>query len=74
MFAIALAATLAAPTTAPRPEPALTEIAQLEQRWGDAFLKRNHALLERLVAPEFRLVRAQPDGRSSVVPRNTVRP
>ena len=35
-----------------------SDIAKLEQQWGQAFLKGDRAFLENLLAPEFKLMRA----------------
>ena len=45
------------------------EIRKLEHDWGEAFVKRDFAFLERIVAPEFRLFVAHPDGRHNLAPR-----
>ncbi len=60
----------AAALTAPvGPGPVAVEITRLEAQWGEAFVKRDFGLIERIVAPEFRLVVARPDGRFSVTRR-----
>ena len=67
MLALALAAAVAAaPVT---PDPAEAQLARLEHQWGEAFVQRDFAFIERIVAPEFRLVVAQPDGRVDIIRR-----
>ncbi len=76
MLALLLAAAATAAQPAPAPEMSPRAIAapvpnaavaarirDLERRWGEAFLKRDFAFLERIIAPEYRLVAAAPDGR-----------
>jgi ketosteroid isomerase-like protein len=46
------------------------EIERLEQAWGRAFLARDHATLDRIVAPEFKLFRASNWDRSRFTPRD----
>ena len=73
MFALAVAAALgAAQAGAPAPavDPVRTDIAALEQQWGEAFVKRDFDFLERIVAPEFQLVGARPDGSLVMVGRD----
>ena len=67
MFALALAAVVAASPVAP--DPAVSEISRLEQQWGQAFVKRDFDFLERIIAPEYRLVVAQPDGSFDITRR-----
>ena len=65
MFAFVAAAFLAAqpaPAAAVAPDPAVAEITRLEQQWGEAFVSRDFAFIERIVAPEFRLVGVGDDG------------
>jgi ketosteroid isomerase-like protein len=45
------------------------QIRQLERDWGQAFVTRDYALIERLVAPEFRLAGMSPEGRANLVLR-----
>lgn len=67
MITLMLAAAVA---VAPVPsDPAAAQLTQLEQQWGEAFVKRDFAFIERIVAPEFRLVVAQPDGRVDIIRR-----
>ena len=67
MITLMLAAAVA---VAPVPsDPAAAQLAQLEQQWGEAFVQRDFAFIERIVAPEFRLVVAQPDGRVDIIRR-----
>lgn len=67
MLALALAAAVAAATIAP--DPAVAELTRLEQNWGEAFVKRDFAFIERIVAPEYRLVVAHPDGSVAIIRR-----
>ena len=73
--AAALQPTPATPRTPVPPEPpaadasVAAEIRKLEEDWGQAFVKRDFALIERIVAPEYRLVVAGPDGRWHVTSR-----
>lgn len=64
MFAIAIAAVISAAPVAV--DPTVAEITALEQQWGEAFVKRDFAFIERIVAPEYRLVVAQPNGRYTI--------
>ena len=65
----ALAISLAAFAWAtPAAADTASDIAAIEQRWGDAFLTGDRAFLERLLAPEFRLMRAE-GGRAIFTPR-----
>jgi hypothetical protein len=45
-----------------------SDIASVEQAWGQAFLKGNRAFLEQLLAPEFKLMRAE-GNRTIFTPR-----
>ena len=45
-----------------------SEIAAIEQAWGEAFLKNDSAYLESLLAPEFKLLRAE-GGKPLFTPR-----
>jgi ketosteroid isomerase-like protein len=65
----ALLLAAAAQAQPPAADPAVAEITRLEQQWGEAFVKRDFAAIERLVAPEYRLVIAQDNRRHSVTPR-----
>ena len=67
MFMLALAAAAAA-ASAP-PDPTVAEITRLEQQWGEAFVTRDFKFIERIVAPEYRLVVASPDGKYAITPR-----
>ncbi len=72
MFALAVAAALATQPAAASPPAALsdaTEIIKLEQQWGQAFVARDFDFIERIVAPEYRLVVAAPDGKYGLTPR-----
>jgi ketosteroid isomerase-like protein len=64
-FAVA-AAVVATPAAQ---DPVVAEITRLEQEWGQAFVKRDFGFIERIVAPEYRLVGAQPDGRYGITGR-----
>ena len=48
-----MAATLVIAAT---PDPAHAELRRLEDRWGQAFVTRDFDFIERIVAPEYRLV------------------
>lgn len=67
MFLFALAAAVA--VAPPAADPAVAEITRLEQQWGQAFVTRDFAFIERIVAPEYRLVVARPDGKYSITRR-----
>ena len=70
MLTFAIAAAMIAQPAAPAPADAATaEIARLEQQWGDAFVKRDFAFIDRIVAPEFRLVGADDDGSYGITLR-----
>jgi ketosteroid isomerase-like protein len=69
MLALAAAAALFA-QPAPAADLATAEIAALEQQWGEAFVKRDFDFIERIVAPEFRLVGADDDGSHGITPRD----
>ena len=53
---------------APARADTASDIAAIEQAWGEAFLKGDHAYLEKLVAPEFKLVNSD-DGKVEFTPR-----
>jgi ketosteroid isomerase-like protein len=62
MFSLVLAAfavTVVSPTAV---DPTAAEISRLEQEWGEAFVKRDFNFIERIIAPEYRLVGANEDG------------
>ena len=67
MFILALAA--AAVSAPAAVDPAVAEIMRLEQQWGQAFVTRDFGFIERIVAPEYRLVGASPDGKYAVTHR-----
>ena len=67
MLTLALAAAVAAVPVAP--DAAAAQLTRLEQQWGEAFVRRDFAFIEQIVAPEFRLVVAQPDGRVEIIRR-----
>ena len=50
-------------------DPAVAEITQLEEQWGQAFVTRDFGFIDRIVAPEYRLVVASPDGKYSITRR-----
>ncbi len=56
--------------TAPAGADTTSEIAGIELRWGEAFLKGDRAFLEKLIAPEFKLMRAE-GGNTLFTPRAT---
>ena len=56
-------------TAAPAAADTRSEIAAIEQRWGESFLKGDRAFLEKLVAPEFKLMRAE-GGKTLFTPRD----
>ena len=68
MLTLALAAAVAA--TAVAPDPVVAELTRLERQWGEAFVKRDFAFIEQIVAPEYRLVVAQPDGSIAIIRRD----
>lgn len=63
---IAVVASLAC--SAPARADTAADIAAIEQAWGEAFLTNDRAFLERLLAPEFKLMRAD-GGRPQFTPR-----
>lgn len=67
MFVLALAAVAAAAPA--KVDPAVAEITRLEERWGQAFVTRDFGFIERIVAPEYRLVVADPNGKYSITQR-----
>ncbi len=63
-------AALAATAGAPSADPAtVAEISRLETRWGEAFVKRDFAFIEAIVAPEYTLAGTTPQGQVSLVRR-----
>lgn len=68
MFLLASAAAWSTAALAQAPTATATEIAAIEQAWGQAFLKGDRAYLEKLVAPEFKLMRAE-GGETLFTPR-----
>ena len=65
------AARPAAIAVAPKSDQAVVKlIRNLEQQWGQAFVKRDFAFIERIIAPEYRLAVAAPDGRVSLTYRD----
>ena len=65
MFLLAAAAFIA--TAAPDAQS--DEIARLETKWGEAFVARDFDFIESIVAPEYRLVVAAPDGSFNIATR-----
>ena len=65
--ALAFGAAALACSAAARADTA-ADIAAIEQAWGQAFLKRDRAFLEKLIAPEFKLMRAE-RGETLITPR-----
>jgi len=60
-----------APATRPAADPAtVAAITALEKQWGEAFVKHDFDFIERIVAPEYRLILALPDGTPSITPRD----
>ena len=49
--------------------PAIAEIGRLEHRWGQAFVSRDFAFIETIIAPEFKLIVASPTGELAITPR-----
>ncbi len=47
----------------------VAEIRALEKQWGQAFVKRDFAFIEGIVAPEFRLASTGVNGNSSITSR-----
>lgn len=69
MLALVIAAAIAAqpaasalPAAPATVNPAAAEIAGLERLWGQAFVKRDFNFIDRIVAPEYRLVVANERG------------
>jgi hypothetical protein len=67
MFMLVMAATVAVATNAA--DPAVAEITRLEQQWGQAFVTRDFDFIERIVAPEYRLIGSSPDGKYDITRR-----
>ena len=56
---------------APKADQAVVKlIRNLERQWGEAFVKRDFAFIDRIIAPEYRLAVAAPDGRVSLTYRD----
>jgi ketosteroid isomerase-like protein len=75
LIAAAAAGWQPAPAAAPRRAPPRTnavvaQISKLEHDWGQAFVKRDFAFIERIVAPEYRLAGASADGKISLTLRD----
>ena len=74
MLGVLVAMTAASATPSPAPTPdlvAVREISQLERKWGEAFVKRDFAFIERIIAPEYRLALTSNDGVVTLVDRAT---
>lgn len=70
MFMLTLVAVAAAAAPAPAAvDPVAAEITRLEQQWGQAFVTRDFQFIERIVAPEYRLVGSSPDGKYVITRR-----
>jgi hypothetical protein len=69
MFMLALAVVAVAAPAPAAVDLAAAEITQLEEQWGQAFVTREFGFIERIVAPEYRLVVAGPDGKYSIIHR-----
>lgn len=67
-LALATSAPIATPTLNPQ---AVQQISQLEQKWGEAFVKRDFGFIERVVAPEYKLSLVSDDGVVTLVDRAT---
>lgn len=65
---VLVAAAAALAWSAPARADTAAEIDAIEQAWGAAFLKGDRAFLEALVAPEFKLMRAE-GGKTLFTPR-----
>ena len=69
---LGLALAAAVPVETPTHDLAVVrDISQLEQRWGEAFIKRDFAFIERVVAPEYKLSLVSNDGMVTLVDRAT---
>ena len=67
--AIAIALLVQPAIAKPPADAAAAEIATLEQQWGQAFVKGDFDFIERIVAPEYRLVGADDDGTHGITLR-----
>ena len=67
--AIAIALFAQAAIANPPADPAAAEIVKLEQQWGEAFVKGDFDFIERIVAPEYRLVVGDADGSHGITLR-----
>ena len=56
---ILILATALLPWSHPAAADTASDISALEQTWGQAFLKGDRGFLERLLTPEFKLMRAE---------------
>ena len=67
---LVLAALVAAPAAPPTPDRAtVAAISRLETRWGEAFVIRDFAFLEAIIAPEYALAVAMPQGDVAIMRR-----
>ncbi len=65
LISVGLAAALAAAANADD----RSDITALEAEWGRAFLAADYAAVERIVAPEFKLLRVEDEGSAGFTPR-----
>lgn len=63
IFALAAAAATAAS------DRNVAELVSLERQWSQAFVTRDFDFIERIVAPEYRLVGSSPDGKYDITRR-----
>ena len=69
MFMLTIAVVAAAASAPAAVDPTVAEITRLEQQWGQAFVTRDFGFIDRIVAPEYRLVGASPDGKYTITRR-----
>lgn len=69
MLMLAFAAVVAAAPVSAAADPAVAEITKLEQQWARAFVTRDFDFIERIIAPEYRLVGSSPDGKYDITRR-----
>ena len=67
MWILSIAAAVAASPIVS--DPAVAAITRLEREWGEAFVTRDFDFLARLIAPEYRLGVARPDGSFGITGR-----
>lgn len=68
ILALAVTALACTAIAAPARADTAADIAAIEQAWGEAFLRGDKAYLEALLAPEFKLMRAE-GNRTLFTPR-----